>query len=158
MPVKNKGRHARTKGHSFERELANKLKVSGVFPDAKRHLEMQASEAKGYDLDNTGPYRIQCKRYKKYAPITAIEEIKDEHGTIPVLVTKPDHKPAMAVIPLDHFIDLLLAENELTYTPRKKRATYIPKLAENETRIVQIVNSSGEVIESGELVVIPDTL
>jgi len=114
MAIKNKGRHARTKGHSFERKLAKDFRDRDIFPDAKRHLEMQKEEAKGYDLDNTGPYRIQCKRHKKYAPITAIEEVQCLEGEIPVLVTKPDNKPAVAVLPLDHWMEMLIALKELT--------------------------------------------
>ena len=99
------GKMSRTKGHSYERSIANKLKC--VFPNAKRHLESQMEECKGYDLDHTGPYRIQLKRYKKYVSIGKIEEVHEEEGTIPILITKGDHKPDMVVMPLTHFIHLI---------------------------------------------------
>lgn len=104
---KSSGRRARAKGHGFERETAIALRV--VFPDARRHLEYQDAEANGVDLAHTGAFRIQCKRGKQYAPITAIEEVEFEplFGEIPVLVTKGDEKEAMAVIPFREFINLL---------------------------------------------------
>ena len=100
------GRYVRNKGHSFERAVAKQLKT--VFPTVKRHLESQADEAaKGIDLSNTEPFGIQCKAYKKYAPIAKIEEVK---VGVPVLITKGDNKPAVAVVYLDDFIKLLKGE------------------------------------------------
>lgn len=113
---KSKGRHARTKGHSFEREIAEALRP--IFPEVRRHLEYQDAEANGVDLTHTGRLKIQCKRGKKWASISAIEEIeyRPELGEIAVLVTKGDQKPAMAVIPLENFIRILAL---LKTTPRK---------------------------------------
>lgn len=100
-------RSARNKGREFELKIAGLLKA--LFPRVKRHLEFQQSEAMGFDLDNTGRYRIQCKRFKSYAPITCIEEVKsDGLGLdVPVLVTAADNKPIMAVIPFDEFVRLV---------------------------------------------------
>jgi len=64
-------------------------------------------EAKGYDLDSTGPFRFQCKAFKKYAPISCIEEVKDLKGTIPALITKGDRKPAVVCLYLEDFIRIL---------------------------------------------------
>ena len=98
------GKKSRTKGHTYERETA--VKFQAVFPDAKRHLEYQAGEANGVDLDNTGNLAIQCKRYKGYAPINKIFEV-DAPGKIPVLVTKADRQPDMVILPLADFIRIL---------------------------------------------------
>jgi hypothetical protein len=102
------GAAARRKGYGYERTIANILK--DIFPEAKRHLEFQGQEAKGYDLDNTGEFRIQCKRYKQYAPITKIEEVQ-ETGT-PVLITKGDRKKDVVCMYLEDWIKLLKAYNE----------------------------------------------
>ena len=92
---------ARRKGHQFERDVAIKLRE--IFPAAKRQLEYQIDDCVGVDIANTGRYKIQCKKLKKYAPITAIDEIKcDEHlGDIPVLITAGDKQRAVAVLPFD---------------------------------------------------------
>lgn len=102
---KNFGRYQRTRGHSFERECAERLRT--IYPEAKRHMENQAQEAMGYDLDNTGPFRFQCKRNKKYAPLSCIEEIKDLNGTMPALITQGDHKKAIVALYFEDFIKIL---------------------------------------------------
>lgn len=98
---------ARRKGHSFEREVAILLRK--YFPEAKRHLEYQACEAKGIDLDNTGILRVQCKRGRKYASITAIEEVQIDpiEGGIPLLVTKGDGKPIVACLYLEDLLRII---------------------------------------------------
>lgn len=101
------GLRSRRKGHSFERWVANKLKK--IYPEAKRHLEYQASEALGVDVANCGEYRIQCKRGKRYASLTAIEEIQicPIEGGVPILVTKGDNKEPLVAMPFEHFIKLV---------------------------------------------------
>ena len=99
------GSKSRSKGYGYEREIAHELKE--FFPEAKRHLEFQESDAKGFDLDNTGKYRIQCKRYKSYAPIAKIEEVHKESGSVPVLMTRGDNKPTVVCMYLEDFKDLL---------------------------------------------------
>lgn len=101
------GKLSRTKGHSFEREIARLLKC--VFPNARRHLEYHQRDANGIDLIETGPYKIQCKRGRKYASLSKIKEIQafEELGDVPVLVTKGDNEPILVALPIDEFIYLL---------------------------------------------------
>lgn len=96
---------SRTKGHSFEREIAARLR--GVFPKALRELEYQKSKALGVDLGGTGRYRVQCKRFRKYANPSRISEIRSDGEFVPVLVTKADRGETLAVLPLDHLIELI---------------------------------------------------
>lgn len=101
------GKLSRTKGHSFERWTAIALRV--VYPSCRRHLEYQDAEANGIDLVNTGPYKVQCKRGKKYASLSVIKEVQADEmmGEVPVLVTKGDNERVLAVLPFEEFIDLL---------------------------------------------------
>ena len=99
------GKYQRTKGHSFERQVA--IALRDIYPNAKRHLEMQMQECAGFDLDNTGPFRFQCKAMKKYAPLSMIEEVKPSPGIIPGLITKGDNKRPIVAIYLDDFIKIL---------------------------------------------------
>ena len=100
-----RGRSARVKGHSFERQIAEKLRK--LFPDCKRHLEMQYQEAKGYDLDNTGNLKIQIKAHKDYVPISKINEVHYSGNDIPVLITKGDHKEPMVVLSFKYFLSII---------------------------------------------------
>lgn len=104
----SKGRLSRNKGAKFEREVA--IAFRKIFPEARRHLEFQVEEAAaGCDLVNTGPFKIQCKRFKGYAPLTAIDEVvcDEVFGDIPVLVTRGDDRRALAALPLDDFLALV---------------------------------------------------
>lgn len=102
-----KKRRSRKKGHDFERWIAEKLRP--IFPRARRHLEFHRLDANGVDLQETGIYKIQCKRFAKYAPIACIQEVKcaEELGDVPVLITAGDELPPLVVIPLDEFIRLV---------------------------------------------------
>lgn len=92
------------RGKQFERDVANAL--GHIFPNAERMLEYQASKVIGVDLENTGEFAIQCKRNAGYSPIGKIAEIRARDKT-PVLVTKGNNLPAMAVLPFEAFIGLL---------------------------------------------------
>jgi hypothetical protein len=119
------GKLSRTKGHSFERLVAQWFQDAG-WPDARRQLEYHVKDALGVDLQETSPFLVQCKRGRTYAPITAIEEIVPhvtipaenvprvlERGyvwampKIPLLVTKADNKPAMVALPAEDFFKLI---------------------------------------------------
>jgi hypothetical protein len=93
------------KGKEFEREVA--IAMREIFPDAIRRLEFQKSQVNGADLDGTDPYRIQCKNYNTYAPLSKIEEVRLDKGIIPVLVTKGKRKKPIAALYLSDFIELL---------------------------------------------------
>lgn len=96
---------SRTKGHGFEREVARAFVAAG-YDGARRQLEYHINDAQGVDLQGTGSWRVQCKRGRKYANPNKIEEIKDLTGK-PVLVTRADDKPALAVMRLEDFLALI---------------------------------------------------
>mgnify|MGYP001321773299 CR=1 FL=1 len=107
MGRKLNGRGCRKKGHDFERWVANKFKK--LYPTARRHLEYQDSQAIGSDIAECGDYKVQCKRGRRYAALSAIEEIQicPIEGGIPVLVTKGDNKEPLVAMPFDHFLKLV---------------------------------------------------
>lgn len=94
----------RRKGHNYEREIARRLQ--SLFPDAKRNVTETQTGGQGVDIVGTGALAIQCKRLKRYAAITKINEI-NAPGKIPVLITKGDRLPDMAVLPLDALLAIL---------------------------------------------------
>lgn len=98
------GKMQRDKGRRFEQYTVKVFQ--SIFPRSIRNLEYQGELIElGTDVI-AGPYHIQCKRCRKYAPVTKIEEVNREHG-IPLLITKADYKDAVAVMYLDDFINLL---------------------------------------------------
>lgn len=135
MPRKNhgdpntraaRGRAARRLGHDFERATAADMRTAG-FPDAGRHLEYQSRHANGVDLENTGKFRVQCKRSAKvFASPLVMDEIQPEAGTVPIVVTKIDRRPPIAYI---YWSDLLRLIREIqTGSPEH----FIPKAESNE--------------------------
>lgn len=93
---------SRTKGHSYEREIAKRFQSMG-YNDARRHLEYHTDDAKdGVDLINTGMFNVQTKRGRTYAPINKIFEIK-KSGGINLLITRADNEKSMVVMSLDDF-------------------------------------------------------
>lgn len=111
------GKAARDRGLRFERWICNQLKH--IYPNSKRHMENQAAEALGYDIDNTHPFRIQAKNHAKYVSVNAIFEIMTDDRQVlamlpsrsseivPVLVTQGRGVtlPPMVVMPRWSFED-----------------------------------------------------
>ena len=96
--------YSRRKGHSFEREIAIECRGLG-YPEARRQLEYHADDAKGVDIQNVGPYKIQCKNTAKYVSLNTIKEVQCERylGDIPILIAKAAGEDTLAVL---HWSDL----------------------------------------------------
>lgn len=91
-------KYNRTKGHNFEREIAQDFRSIG-YTDAKRNLEYNEGDT-GTDLVGTGNFRVQCKSRKNYVSVNTIEEISiDSDGLSPLLITKANNKEPMAILP-----------------------------------------------------------
>ncbi len=104
---RRRSRGARTKGLSFEREIAIALRP--VFPNARRLLENHSDDANGVDILHTGDYKFQCKRLRKYCNPNRIEEVQCDEviGEVPVLITQGDRKRILAIIPFEELLRLL---------------------------------------------------
>ena len=140
------GRKSRTKGHSFEREVARDFREAG-YSDACRQLEYQENQCYGVDLDKTGKYLIQCKRRKTYSSISTIQEIRCEDYVathrrkvvVPVLVTKADNLPTMAILPWSHLQKLIsLEKTHLDVINDSKQGVVDPTPEEIEERAKEI--------------------
>lgn len=95
----------RKKGHDFERQVVLGFRTHG-FPNAKRHDESVPNAVLGYDLENTGPFLVQCKCLTHYAPISAIFELPAT-SKVPLLITQSDDGPAMAVLPFASLLQMI---------------------------------------------------
>lgn len=119
--------NGRAKGHSWERKIAEDFRELGWQDSITTRQARGGDWSKtdnGKDLANTDPFYVQAKRGRGYAPISAIEEIQEDpelryfeatskgprrltHEFIPLLISKADHKKAMAVLPWDDLKDLI---------------------------------------------------
>ena len=124
--------NGRNKGASFEREVANYLKMHLSLQDVKRDIEQYRTADRG-DLLGVDGWTIECKRYKRPESsngffrrewweqvVKAAERAKNK----PVLIFKFDHQPIrcalylkdinkkykgneVAIITLESFVKLL---------------------------------------------------
>lgn len=97
----------RTKGHSWEREVARRFREIG-FSEAKRGLQTRGGAAECPDV-HAGPFDVECKVGKR-PPIRQALDTATEHarrGQIGIAVIKEDRKPPFVVIGLDDFLDLV---------------------------------------------------
>jgi Holliday junction resolvase len=107
-------RYGRTKGHSFEREIAKQMRDLG-FKDAQTRRAARGGDwtfpDDGVDLCGTPGFAIQCKRLKSYAPISCIEEIVkyEKENEIRLLLTQKNRGEVMAVLPWED-LKRLIAE------------------------------------------------
>ena len=99
-----RGRSARRKGHSFEREIAIKFRAAG-YTKARRQLEYQ--EGLGIDIAEVGIYDPQCKRSSKFVSVSKIKEVPVKEGRVPLLISKTDLEATYVTLPLDHFLELI---------------------------------------------------
>lgn len=110
------GKGRRQKGLQFERDLA--IMLRRIYPEVKRHLESQSQEAKGYDLDNTGPYRIQAKCMAKVPNIPEVfKEFKTGPECVQVVMFKVTGKGIYAAFKVDDALKLIEAKEKGTSTP-----------------------------------------
>lgn len=104
-------RSQRTKGASFEREMARLL--AGVYPGARRGIGQARDSREVPDVDNT-PFWVECKvgqRPNVYAAFRQAEEARDDRPTL-VIARKNPEKPFdtrmdLAVVGLDTMVELL---------------------------------------------------
>ena len=104
----------RTKGATYERDIANKFKEHG-FHDAKRNL-MQTAEG-GYDIIGVEPFAIEVKNHKKLN-INAWWKQTVAQATgdlIPVLIYHiPNTSKSMVKIPLSAVNETLDSNRTVT--------------------------------------------
>lgn len=132
--VSHKG--ARAKGHQFEREVANA--IGHIFPEARRKLEYQSGEIDGSDLDDCGPYRIQCKNHQGYVSVGTIKEVHAKKNQVPVLITKGNKLKPMVVMPFQDWVRLL----EMAHG-----TVDMPLIVEGEVPAINFVEYDPDVIQ-----------
>lgn len=90
-------RYSRTKGATFERAVANRMRE--VWPDAKRGFQSRGAEAP--DVDGT-PWWVECKADEKIAPRAALSQgRRDTDGRPVVVVLKRLRKPWVVCVPFN---------------------------------------------------------
>jgi hypothetical protein len=95
--------NVRAKGYGFERFIAAAMRMVG-YTKAHRQLEFQINNALGIDIAETGRYKIQCKKTKKYVPMNTINEVKFKGDEMPVLIAAGDGEPPLVTMRLEDWL------------------------------------------------------
>lgn len=97
------GRRSRTKGATWERELAARWRDSGLYPDARRGIGQARCASEVPDVDGT-PWWVECKHQQRPNVLAAMEQAEDATDGRPVLaVVKRDRRPPVVCLSLDAF-------------------------------------------------------
>lgn len=106
------GKASRTKGHNFERKIANLLKP--LFPNAKRGYQTRFGGIEECDVEGT-PFHIECKIGKRIGVPAAIRQMEADCGDRePVLVSKRDREGIYVTMRWDTLYKLLSIRKEHT--------------------------------------------
>lgn len=99
--------NSRRKGHQYERDVANLYRKAG-YPEARRKLD-QYQVSGGIDLENVGPFAVQCKVGKSIQWTKALDEaIQSAKETdYPVAHIKVDNKGKYVLLTEDDWFELL---------------------------------------------------
>lgn len=109
-------RYNRTKGHSFERQIAKEMRELGwkdcITKRQARGGDWSLSDD-GRDLVGTPGLAIQTKRMAAYCSVTTIEEIIDypKENEIRIVVTKANNKPTMCILPWEDLKKLIAKDS-----------------------------------------------
>jgi hypothetical protein len=102
-----KKKNSRNKGHSFERKIAKDMQSIG-YKGARRQLEYHTDDANGVDIQQTPPFKIQCKAMKNQPSIHKVmDEVEAEREEIPVVIYKVDRKGTYAAFKIDDALRLM---------------------------------------------------
>lgn len=108
---------AKAKGRNFQKYVRGKLlrAFPSLEPDDVRSTSMGAG---GEDLQLSPaarkliPYQIECKSKAKSQIHTYYSQAKEHGNHEPLVVVKMDRHIPLAIISLDHFIELLKGKQE----------------------------------------------
>lgn len=92
------GSRSRTKGARYERDLANRWKASGLYPDARRGIGQARSSGEVADVEGT-PWWVEAKcqaRPNVFAAMEQAEAATDGRPPIVVATRREAGKPSRA--------------------------------------------------------------
>ena len=144
------GRMSRQKGASFERGIANDLKV--IFgADAKRGIGQTRSAREVADVDGT-PFWLELKNKKALSISKVVEQARSEtDGRPPVLVIKHGRSEILACVPWALFVRILEELDSVTRA-RLKEWAHLPIFQAGQIAEAQEISAEVEAkIGSGDV-------
>ena len=102
------GKLSQRKGADFERWAANALRT--VWPNAKRGLVQRRDASEGADVENTGPFWIECKHQAHPnidAAVTQAEKASAGTGQWVAAITRKTGGQVLVTMTLDDWLELV---------------------------------------------------
>ena len=95
------------KGKTFEREIARYLREHG-YTEARRGVQYQGGPDSP-DVIGLNGFHIECKNTEKWNDYEFMaQSIRDAgEGEIPIVIAKKNYKPALVIIRLDDFMEVI---------------------------------------------------
>jgi hypothetical protein len=106
------GKHARSKGHRNERQVAKDLGRVLGFEDGEvqRTIQSRGGASEGADVV-VEPFAVECKHYKKLGGliVRAYEQAKRDakEGFIPISICKGDRQEPLVTMGYADFLDFV---------------------------------------------------
>jgi hypothetical protein len=97
-------KHPKAKGSRLEREVARRIRQKGLDKDAKRMPLSGADSILKEDIFTHLPVSIECKNVEKVHLWQWWQKIRDY--TNPILCISGNHRPIVAVMDLDYWLNL----------------------------------------------------
>lgn len=100
----------RTKGHTYEREVAEKFRQAGYTECVTSRSESKRTDDAGIDLCYTDPWQVQCKNQERIAPSPhQILATMPQNGKKNILFHKRNRKGTIVCMDEDTFWELVKA-------------------------------------------------
>ena len=105
---KKLGKSIRTRGNSYERQVAEEMRELGWKKCCTSRAESRNKDSEGIDLCNTTPLNIQCKCLNIFKnPIEPLSKMPSNNGYYNVIFMKVVHKGEYVVLSKQDFYDML---------------------------------------------------
>ena len=100
--------NSRTKGHSFERDMAFKLRQE-LWPDCRtsRFMGNLWLDSCGVDLTGTGDFNVQCKAMERTPPYHSILKAMPTGIKTNIVIHKRNNAGIIVALDLKDFIKIL---------------------------------------------------
>lgn len=110
--MENNGKRNRRAGHSYERQIAQELKLLGWEKAATSRAESRSRDAEGVDLVNTDPMNIQCKYTKNLNYAQVLSDMPEDHN-YNVIFHKKKRVGEYAILSKNDFLQIVeMLKNE----------------------------------------------
>jgi signal recognition particle GTPase len=102
-----KGKSARVKGHSFERDMVKFFRDLGFEKCNTSRFESKMKDDQGIDLTNTDPLSVQCKAVEKLGSMHDILDSMPKDTNWNIVLHKKNRKGTIVAMDIEDFREII---------------------------------------------------